>query len=85
MDFVKTSMIPLVRNKSGDTSNVNNCRPIVRVTVGSKIFEIKLLEFLTPCLDTTDNSNGHCILAFKMLFSAIKVPLFPKYSCFLDA
>ena len=57
-DFMKTIMIPLVRNMSGDTSDVNNYRPIARVIVASKIFEIILLEFLTPCLDTTDNKFG---------------------------
>ena len=26
-DFMKTIIIPLIKNKSGDTSNVNNYRP----------------------------------------------------------
>ena len=37
-DFLKTIIIPLIKNKSGDTSNVNNYRPISLVTVTSKIF-----------------------------------------------
>ena len=37
-DFTKMIIIPLVKNKSGDTSNVNNYRPIALVTVASKIF-----------------------------------------------
>ena len=38
-DFMKTIIIPLIKNKSGDTSNVNNYRPrpIALVTVASKI------------------------------------------------
>ena len=32
-DFMKTNIIPLIKNKSGDTSNVNNYRPIALVTV----------------------------------------------------
>jgi hypothetical protein len=32
-DFMKTIIIPLIKNKSGDTSNVNNCRPIALVTI----------------------------------------------------
>ena len=54
-DFMKTIIIPLIKNKSGDTSNVNNYRPIALVTVASKILEIILLEMLTPYLNTTDN------------------------------
>ena len=82
-DFMKTIIIPLITNKSGDTSNVNNYRPIALVTVASKILEIILLELLTPYLNTTDNqfafkkghSTDHCIFALKMLFSTIKVTI----------
>ena len=35
-DFIKTTIFPLIKNKSGDTSNVNNYRPIALVTVASK-------------------------------------------------
>ena len=42
-DFMKTIIIPLIKSKSGDTSNVNNYRRIVLVTVASNIFEIILL------------------------------------------
>ena len=70
-DFMKTIIIPLIKNKSGDTSN--NYRPIALVTVASKILEIILLEMLTPYLNTTDNQFGfmkghstdHCIFALK--------------------
>ena len=43
-DFMKTVIVPLVKNKTGDTrSDVHNYRPIALVTVGSKIFENVLL------------------------------------------
>jgi hypothetical protein len=45
---MKTIIIPLIKHKSGATSNVNNYRPIALVTLASKIFEIILLELLTP-------------------------------------
>ena len=57
-DIMKTVIIPLIKNKFGDTSNVNNYRPIAFVTVASKILEIILLEMLTPYLNTTDNQFG---------------------------
>ena len=92
-DFMKTIIIPLIKNKSGDTSNVNNYRPIALVTVASKILEIILLEMLTPYLNTTDNQFGfkkghftdHCIFALKNVIQYYKSNNSPVYSCFLDA
>ena len=79
-DFMKTIIIPLIKNKSGDTSNVNNYRPIALVTVASKILEMILLEMLTPYLNTTDNQFGfkkghsteHCIFALKKCYSVLQ-------------
>ena len=64
------------KNKSGDTSNVNNYRPIALVTVASKILEIILLEMLTPYLNTTDNQfgfkKGHSTdICFKKCYSVL--------------
>ena len=79
-DFMKTIIIPLIKNKSGDTSNY---RPIALVPVASKTFEIILLELVTPYLNTIDNQFGfkkrhstdHCIFALKMLFNTIKATI----------
>ena len=92
-DFMKTIIIPLIENKSGDTSNVNNYRPIALVTVASKILDIILLELLTPYLNTTDNQFGfkkghstdHCIFALQNVIQYYKSNNSPVYSCFLDA
>ena len=54
-DFMKTIIIPLTKNKSGDTIDVNNYRPIPLVTVASKICEIILLDLIESYLSTTDN------------------------------
>ena len=62
---------------SEDTNNVNNYRTIALVAVASNLFEIILLDLLTPYMITTDNQFGfkeghsteHCIFAFKMLLS----------------
>ena len=45
---MKTIAISLVKNMSGDTSNIDNYRAIALVIVVSKLFEIILLELLTP-------------------------------------
>jgi hypothetical protein len=84
-DFMKTIIIPLIKNKSGDTSNVNNYRPIALVTVASKIFEIILLELLTPYLNTTDNQFGFKKGHSKNVILYYKSNNSPVYSCFLDA
>ena len=42
--FMKTSIIPILKNKNGDTSDINNCRPIAIVT--AKIFELCLSKML---------------------------------------
>jgi hypothetical protein len=76
-DFMKTIIIPLIKNKFG----------------ASKILEIILLEVLTPYLNTTDNQFGfkkghstdHCIFALKNVIQYYKGNNSPVYSCFLDA
>ena len=37
-DFVKTAMVTIIRNKTGDTSDKNNYRPIALGTAASKLF-----------------------------------------------
>ena len=66
-DFMKTIVIPLKKNKSGDTSNVNNYRPIALVTVASKIFEIILLERLTPVGVKKLSICGNCYFILTLL------------------
>ena len=92
-DFMKTVIIPLVKNKSSDMSNVNNYRPIAIVTVASKIFEIILLDLLIPYMDTANNKFGfkkghsteHCMFALSYFIKYYKHSNSPVYSCFLDA
>ena len=49
-DFMKTALVPIVKNKTGDTSDKNNYRPIAIVTAASKLFEICILEILDTYL-----------------------------------
>ena len=90
---MKTIIILLVKNKSGDTSDVNNYRPIALVTVTFKIFEIILLEPIESYLDTTENQVGfkeshsadHCIYMLKHFIQYYRSYNSPVYTCFLDA
>ena len=45
-DFMKTALVPIIKNKTGDTSDKNNYMPIALVTAASKIFEIRILLLL---------------------------------------
>ena len=49
-DFMKTAMVPIIKNKTGDTSEKNNYRPTARVTAASKLFEICILGVLEAYL-----------------------------------
>ena len=51
----------MIKNKSGDTINVNDYRPIPLVPVTSKIFEIILLELLESYLGTISLSSRRVI------------------------
>ena len=92
-DFMKTVIVPLVKNKTGDTSDVHNYRPIALVTVASKIFENVLLDILEPFLYTCDNQFGfkkshstdHCIYVMKNVIDYYRSYNSSVYSCFLDA
>ena len=57
-DFMKTAIVPIIKNKIGDSSHKNNYRPIALVTAYSKIFEICLLEMLEEYLQTYDMTTN---------------------------
>ena len=52
--FMKAVIVPIIKNKTGDTSDKNNYRPIALVTAASKIFELCLSVILEDYLFTHD-------------------------------
>ena len=92
-DFIKTALVPIIKNKIGDTGDKNNYRPIALVTAASNVFEICLLEFLEMYLITHDHQFGfkskHSADIY--LFSAKSIMKYytehssPEFTCFLDA
>ena len=54
-DFMKTALVSIIKNKTGDTGDKNNYKPIALVTAASKFFEICLLEILEMYLITHDH------------------------------
>ena len=56
---MKTAIVPIIKNKSGYSSDKANYRPIALVTACSKIFESCLLIMLEKYLHThVINSSG---------------------------
>ena len=59
--LMKTAIVPILRNRQGDTSDKNNYRPIAIVIALSKIFELcimRMIELLEAHLVTSDNQFG---------------------------
>ena len=55
---MKTSLVPIIKSKTGDSSDKNNFRPIAVVTAALKLLEICILETLEMYLVTHDQQNG---------------------------
>ena len=55
---METSLVPIIKSKTGNSSNKNNYRPIALVTAESKLFEICILEILEMYLVTNDQQIG---------------------------
>ena len=90
---MKSAIIPLIKNKTGDTNDKNIYRPNALVTAMSKIFELCLSEKLKDYLTTSDNQFGFkakhstdmCIYAVKSVVKYYNHFVSPVYTCFLNA
>ena len=91
-EFMSTVIMPLVKDKKGDISDVDNYRPIAITTVISKIFEHIILEKYQDLLYTSHNQfgfkSGHsteqCIFTLKQVIDFYTVNSSPIYLCFMD-
>ena len=91
--FMKTAIVPIIKNKTGDTSDKNNYRPIALVTAASKIFELCLSIILEHYLATHDQQFGFkrkhstdlCIFTVKSVTKYYTQENSPVFTCFLDA
>ena len=90
---MKTALVPIIKNRTGDTGDKNNYRPIALVTAASKIFEICLLEILEMYLITHHHQFGFkskhsadmCIFSAKSIMKYYMEHGSPVFTCFLDA
>ena len=91
--FMKTSIIPILKNRNGDTSDKNNYRPIAIVAAMSKLFELCLSKILDEYLCTSENQFGFkkkhatdlCIYTVKSVIKYYNYFSSPVFTCFLDA
>ena len=90
--FMQSLIIPLIKNKTGDLSDVNNCRAIALATSMSKIFEYILLQFVV-FQDTIDANqfgfkSGHstavCTNVLKSVVGYCTSRASHVFSCFVD-
>ena len=56
--FMKTSIIPILKNRNGDSSDKNNYRPIAIVTAMSKLFELYCIVLYCIMRPYTDGPIG---------------------------
>ena len=87
--FTKTAIVPIIKNKTRDTSDKNNYRPIALVTAASKNFELCLSVILENYLFTHDqqfgfkskHSTNFCI-SVKSVSKYYTQHQSPVYTCF---
>ena len=88
---MKTAIVPIIKNKTGDTSDKNNYILIALVTATSKLFEICLPEILEMYLITHDHQFGFkakhsgdmCIFTVKSMIKYYTGHNTPVYTCLL--
>lgn len=91
--FSDSTIIPLVKDKTGDITDKNNYRPIALCTMSSKLLEKIILERYDSYFVTSSNQFGFkkshstdaCIYGFKEIVSIYKKHSSPVFTCFLDA
>ena len=57
-EFMKTAIVMSIKNKTGDTNDKNNYRPIALVTACSKFFELCILSIIENYICTHDHQFG---------------------------
>ena len=89
---MKTAIVPILKNRQGDTSDKNNYRPIAIVMALSKIFELCIMRKVETQLITSDNQFGFkrehgtdLGIFAKSVIKYYNLHNSPVYTYFLDA
>ncbi|KAJ2946144.1 hypothetical protein O0L34_g5075 [Tuta absoluta] len=91
-ELMRTVVVPIVKNKTGDISSKTNYRPISLATVIAKVFDGMLNEHLKAKVTLHDNQFGFrpklstegAILSMKHAIRYYTDRNTPVYACFLD-
>lgn len=91
-DMMKTTVVPIVKNKTGDLSDISNYRPISLATIIAKVFDSILNTQLNRYLQLHDSQFGFrpglstetAILCLKSAVKYYTSRKTPVYACFLD-
>ncbi len=92
-DMMLTLLVPVVKNKCGDTCDKGNYRPIALAVISTKILEYCMLTRVEHYVYTNGNQfaykSGHstdmCIFVLKETISYYLKHNTPIFVCFLDA
>lgn len=90
--LMKTVVVPIVKNRTGDVSDKSNYRPISLATVVAKVLDSLLSVHLDKYINLHDNQFGFrpglstesAILCLKQTVKYYSVRRTPVYACFLD-
>ncbi|CAG9124587.1 unnamed protein product [Plutella xylostella] len=91
-EMLKTVVVPIVKNKTGDKCDKNNYRPISLATIVAKVLDSLLNSELDKYLNIHDNQFGFkqglstesAILCLKQTVKYYTSRRTPIYACFLD-
>ena len=91
--FSDTVLVPIIKDKNGDVTEIDNYRPIAITSVASKVFEKIILSRIQDCLYTNDNqfsykvkhSTDMCIFTLKSIIDYYISSSSPVYLCYIDA
>ena len=92
-DLMDTVIIPIVKNKKGNVTDIDNYRPIAITSIFSKVLELLILEKYSSFLDTSANQFGFkskhstdmSIFAMQQVVDMYSSLSSPIYICYLDA
>ena len=91
--FSDTVLVPIIKDKKGDITDINNYRPIAITSVASKIFEKVILLKIKHYLCTNDNQSSYkpkhatdmCIFTLKSILDFYVASSSPVYLCYIDS
>ena len=91
--IMATTIVPYLKDKTGDIADVNNYRPIAMATVTSKLLEYVIQKRYDEYLMTSDNqfsfkkshSTDMAVFSLKETVNLYRAHSSPVFICFLDS